>query len=218
MMYPLGQDIFATVKPWRGTVKLYVRRYKKPTNTKGGRLVPRQGGLSLELAQFQKLLKMKERLVTDFDQLKATSRKPNPSQTTSGNPQTSPPTSNMDVTTPATTTSVTSPEDPGSYLTQIERLDCLSRRSSVNLESGSGESDPHPDIVEEAMVQAGITATRGNRQLKLRLPQCSSVPNPVDAPPVATPPSLVPDCLVYRPADSYYAPNGNPFAVDRINP
>ena len=206
-MYPLGQDIFATVKPWRGTVKLYVRRYKKPTNTKGGRLVPRQGGLSLELAQFQKLLKMKERLVTDFDQLKATSRKPNPSQTTSGNPQTSPPTSNMDVTTPATTTSVTSPEDPGSYLTQIERLDCLNR-----------DNDPHPDI--GTMVQAGITAQkkRGNRQLKLRLPQCSSVPNPVDAPPVATPPSLVPDCLVYRPADSYYAPNGNPFAVDRINP
>ena len=62
--YPLGENIFASVKTWRGSVKVYLRAYK--TNTKGGRLVPKAGGLSLNLGQFRRLVKAKKHLVTEL--------------------------------------------------------------------------------------------------------------------------------------------------------
>ena len=68
ILHPLGRNIFATVKTWRRAVKIYAHHYKRPTNTKGGRAVPTQKGVSLKLREFEKRVKLKNKLVANFNQ------------------------------------------------------------------------------------------------------------------------------------------------------
>eukprot|EP00745_Piridium_sociabile_P016479 TRINITY_DN24483_c1_g2_i1.p4 TRINITY_DN24483_c1_g2~~TRINITY_DN24483_c1_g2_i1.p4 ORF type:complete len:184 (+),score=24.99 TRINITY_DN24483_c1_g2_i1:4124-4675(+) len=65
VFYPLGQDAFAKVKTWRGNVKINILRFKRPTNTKGGRL--RSTGIKLDLIQFQRLVGLRTALTSDYD-------------------------------------------------------------------------------------------------------------------------------------------------------
>eukprot|EP00916_Digyalum_oweni_P018075 GHVL01030368.1.p1 GENE.GHVL01030368.1~~GHVL01030368.1.p1 ORF type:complete len:164 (+),score=19.49 GHVL01030368.1:130-621(+) len=66
--YPLGGSLFASVKTWRGAVKIHIRHYAVPTRTKGGRVVPTQRGVTLDLKKFQKLLRVQKKLKEDFHQ------------------------------------------------------------------------------------------------------------------------------------------------------
>jgi hypothetical protein len=72
-LYPLGKNVFATVRNWRGIVKIHVRNYAYVTRTdvKGGRRgqhVATQKGVAMDLRQFQALLRVKEKLMEDFQQ------------------------------------------------------------------------------------------------------------------------------------------------------
>ena len=73
MLYPLGRDIFACVKTRGGEVKIHIRHYADPTNTKGGRVVPTQKGVALELKEFfffffVRLSKVQKNLAEDYNQ------------------------------------------------------------------------------------------------------------------------------------------------------
>lgn len=68
VLYPLGRNIFASIKTWRKTVKVHIRHYATPTNTKGGRLVPTQRGVALDLKEFERLVKVKKKLREDYKQ------------------------------------------------------------------------------------------------------------------------------------------------------
>lgn len=70
-VFPLGQNIFATVKTWRGQVKIRIGHYTKPTNTKGGRLIPTQRKVSLDLTAFQRLMKARSKLIFEHRQQQA---------------------------------------------------------------------------------------------------------------------------------------------------
>ncbi|KAL8625991.1 hypothetical protein ACOMHN_012583 [Nucella lapillus] len=67
MLYPLGKDVLAAVKTRAGEVKIHIRHYKAPTNTKGERVRPTQRGMILNLKQFLRLLKAQNRLMADFN-------------------------------------------------------------------------------------------------------------------------------------------------------
>lgn len=66
-LYPLGGNIFATVKTWRHSVKIHIRHYTAPTNTKGGRVIPTQRGVALDLKAFERMIKARKRLKMDFN-------------------------------------------------------------------------------------------------------------------------------------------------------
>ena len=68
-LYPLGRNIYASVKTWRRSVKIHIRHYAVPTNTKGGRVVPTQRGVALDLKEFQRLLEAKSKLCEEYTQL-----------------------------------------------------------------------------------------------------------------------------------------------------
>lgn len=68
MLYPLGRDIFACVKTRGGEVKIHIRHYADPSNTKGGHVVPTQKGVALELKEFLRLLKIQKNLAEDYNQ------------------------------------------------------------------------------------------------------------------------------------------------------
>ena len=69
MLYSLGRDIFACVKTRGGEVKIHIRHYADPTNTKGGRVVPTQKGVALELKEFfVRLSKVQKNLAEDYNQ------------------------------------------------------------------------------------------------------------------------------------------------------
>lgn len=68
VLYPLGRNIFASVKRWRQTVKVHIRHYSTATATKGGRVVPTQRGVALDLKEFERLVKVKKRLCEDYKQ------------------------------------------------------------------------------------------------------------------------------------------------------
>ena len=67
-LYPLGKNIFASVKTRKGEVKIQIRHYAVATNIKGGRAVPTQKGVSLGLKEFQRLLKIQKNLAQDYNQ------------------------------------------------------------------------------------------------------------------------------------------------------
>ena len=70
-LYPLGRNIYASVKTWRHSVKIHICHYAVPTNTKGGRVVPTQRGVVLDLKEFQCLLKAKSKLCQEYTQLES---------------------------------------------------------------------------------------------------------------------------------------------------
>jgi hypothetical protein len=63
--YPLGRNIFASVKTWRGKVKIHVRHY---ADTKEGAVVPTQRGVIMDLQQFQTLLKAQKNICMAYHQ------------------------------------------------------------------------------------------------------------------------------------------------------
>ena len=66
-MIPLGSGLYATVKTWRKTVKIHIRHFVEPVNTKGGRMVPTQKGVTLHMLEFQRLLKACSLLVAEYN-------------------------------------------------------------------------------------------------------------------------------------------------------
>ena len=67
-LYPLGKNIFASVRTRKGEVKIHIRHYAVATNVKGGRVVPTQKGVSLDLKEFLRLLKIQKTLSKDYNQ------------------------------------------------------------------------------------------------------------------------------------------------------
>lgn len=67
-LYPLGKNIFASVRTRKGEVKIHIRHYAVATNIKGGRAVPTQKGVSLGLKEFLRLLKIQKNLAKDYNQ------------------------------------------------------------------------------------------------------------------------------------------------------
>ncbi|PVD33432.1 hypothetical protein C0Q70_04688 [Pomacea canaliculata] len=65
-MYPLGKDVFASVRTWKGIVKIHVRHYTAPINGKEGRRLPTQKGVAMDAQQFQNLLRVHKKLTTDY--------------------------------------------------------------------------------------------------------------------------------------------------------
>lgn len=65
-MYPLGKDVFASVRTWKGIVKIHVRHYTAPINGKEGRRLPTQKGVAMDSQQFQNLLRVHKKLATDY--------------------------------------------------------------------------------------------------------------------------------------------------------
>ena len=175
--YPLGQNLFATVKTWGGRVKVHVRPYE--VKTKGGPLVGKRGGrgIALDLGQFQRLVKMKKHLVAEFV---AQEKRRMPSA----------------LRAPATTTSLmvenpSSPSSSSSMLPPPETATSLSRNDfsrAQRLLSAKGPRATYltaADIVKTAMGRVGVR---------------DSNPKPRDS--VAEP--YIP---LYAPSDSYYTPN-----------
>lgn len=72
-MYPLGRNIFATVRAWRGAVRVHVRDYIRPTATKGGKLIPSRKGIALTLIELERLVYVKNYLKRDFENLEQSS-------------------------------------------------------------------------------------------------------------------------------------------------
>ena len=54
-------------------MKIHICHYAVPTNTKGGRVVPTQRGVVLDLKEFQCLLKAKSKLCQEYTQLESVS-------------------------------------------------------------------------------------------------------------------------------------------------
>ena len=65
-LYPLGRNIYASVKTWRRSVKIHIRHYVAPTNTQGGRVIATRRGVALDLKEFQRLCKVKNKLSRMF--------------------------------------------------------------------------------------------------------------------------------------------------------
>ena len=59
---------YAYVKTLACCVKIHIRHYRQPTKTKGGRLVPSQRGIVLDLKEFLRLVKVQKHLATDYNQ------------------------------------------------------------------------------------------------------------------------------------------------------
>lgn len=72
MLHPLGGSLFAYVKTRQKEVKIHIRHYAEPTNTKGGRVVPTNKGVTMDYKCFQRLFKMKKNLKEEFDRQVAT--------------------------------------------------------------------------------------------------------------------------------------------------
>ena len=81
-LYPLGANVFATVKTVRGEVKINVHQFATPKNVKGGRLAPTRKGISLTLKQFLRLLKAEKHLAKEFNQQVASLETKNKTNTT----------------------------------------------------------------------------------------------------------------------------------------
>ena len=67
-LYPLGRNIFASVRTRKGEVKIHIRHYAVATSIKGGRAVPTQKGVSLGLKEFLRLFKIQKNLSKDYNQ------------------------------------------------------------------------------------------------------------------------------------------------------
>ena len=62
MLFPLGENLYASVKTWRGSVKIHGRHYAVPTSTKGGKVKPTQKGVAMSLKQCERLFRVKRKL------------------------------------------------------------------------------------------------------------------------------------------------------------
>ena len=60
--------MFASVSTRKQQAQIVIRHYKKPTETKGGRVVPTQKCVSLDLKSFQRLVYIQKKLVEDYHQ------------------------------------------------------------------------------------------------------------------------------------------------------
>lgn len=65
-LFPLGNDVFAIVKTYKGVVKLHIRQYYKPDNVKSTRLLPSRKGICLDEKQFHRLCQVKSGIFSDF--------------------------------------------------------------------------------------------------------------------------------------------------------
>lgn len=65
-LYPLGRNIYASVKTYRRSVKIHISHYSVPRNTKTGHLVASQRGVALDLKEFQRLCKVRNRLCQSY--------------------------------------------------------------------------------------------------------------------------------------------------------
>ena len=68
MKYPLGESLFAYVKTRKGGVKIHLRHFATPINTKGGRLVSTQKGVTMDLKALQRLVRVQKNLKADYQQ------------------------------------------------------------------------------------------------------------------------------------------------------
>lgn len=66
MLYPLGNNIYLTVKAFKGRVKLHIREYYTPKNIKTTRVLPGRKGICLDSEQFQRLLRNQDKVKADF--------------------------------------------------------------------------------------------------------------------------------------------------------
>ena len=71
MFYPLGGNVFASVCCRNGDVNIVIRLFKKPTNTKGGKMLRSQKAIYLNLKSFERLWHVRSKLVADYQQLTA---------------------------------------------------------------------------------------------------------------------------------------------------
>lgn len=62
MLFPLGENLYASVKTRRGSVKIHGRHYAVPTSTKGGKVKPTQKGVAMSLKQCERLFRVKRKL------------------------------------------------------------------------------------------------------------------------------------------------------------
>lgn len=67
-MYPLGRNLFAYTKARKGAVKIHIRIHAVPSNVKGGRVVPTQRGVALDLKEFKRLIHIQKKLKKDCHQ------------------------------------------------------------------------------------------------------------------------------------------------------
>ena len=64
--YPLGRDLFATVKMWQGFPKIHIRKFISYTSLKDPYTVvscPTRHGIAMEIAQFRRLMLVSTKIV-----------------------------------------------------------------------------------------------------------------------------------------------------------
>ena len=66
MMYPLGEDLYAYVKTRKGCVKIHVRHFAEPKDTKGGKVMPTVKGVTMDLKKMNRLFKVKKHITEEF--------------------------------------------------------------------------------------------------------------------------------------------------------
>ena len=66
LRFPLGENVYAYVKTWKGCAKIHIRHFAQPTNTKGGSVVATVKGVKMDLKMFNRLCKMKKKLAEEF--------------------------------------------------------------------------------------------------------------------------------------------------------
>ena len=66
LRFPLGENVYAYVKTWKGCTKIHIRHFAQPTNTKGGSVVASVKGVKMDLKMFNRLCKVKKKLADEF--------------------------------------------------------------------------------------------------------------------------------------------------------
>ncbi|GFR61131.1 activated RNA polymerase II transcriptional coactivator p15 [Elysia marginata] len=91
-MYPLGRNVYLSVKSFRGVVKIHIREYLVATDVKSKKVIPTRKGVALEKKQFEQLIQLYSRIVREYDRLNST-KENNPDQTWAAYPKENPPNS-----------------------------------------------------------------------------------------------------------------------------
>ena len=67
-LHCLGGMLFASVRTWRGAVKVHIRQYSAPTNAKQTRPIPTPRGVALTLDEFERLMSFREKIYQEYYQ------------------------------------------------------------------------------------------------------------------------------------------------------
>ena len=65
--YPLGKDVFASVKTRGKTVRIDIRQYAARSDVKCTKVHPTRKGIALDQGQLQALFKMKKNICRDYE-------------------------------------------------------------------------------------------------------------------------------------------------------